>query len=79
MATIMKNKIPGILSNRHLTITQFHTLLVQGGDETYLSYPMAHKLATEENLSNTMALGTVKKAVVALGIKFDDAIELVAA
>lgn len=77
MAVIMKNKIPGILSDRHITTTQFHTLLVQGGDKTYLSYPIAHELATNPELRDKMYLGNIKKAVLALGVSFNDAIELV--
>jgi hypothetical protein len=76
MAIIMKNKIPSILDDRKMNSTDFHTLLVQRR-VTYLSYPIAHELATKEELRDTMSLGNIKKAVVALGVTFNDVIELV--
>lgn len=76
MATIMKNKIPDILGDRNMNPTQFHTLLIQGGEDTYLSYPIAHELATKKELRGTMSLENIKKAVMALGVTFNDVIEL---
>lgn len=76
MATVMKNKIPSILDDRKMKPTEFHTLLVQRRS-TYLSYPIALELATKEELRGTMSLENIKKAVVALGVTFNDVIELV--
>lgn len=79
MSIIMKNKIPQILKERNLSTTGFQILLAQGGKNTFLSYPIVRELATKEELRGSMALDNIKKAVIALGITFNDAIELVEA
>lgn len=76
MTVIMKNKIPQILNKRELNISDFHSLLIRGGKDTNLSYPKAHELATVAILPDTMSLGTVRKAAVALGVSLGDVIEL---
>lgn len=76
MAVIMKNKLPGLLKDRNLNISDFHSLLIRGGKDTNLSYPKAHELATVKTLPDTMSLGTVRKAAVALGVSLSDIIEL---
>ncbi len=71
----MKNNIPDILHERRLNITDFHGLLVRG-DGTGISYPTAHKLATEAELPRKMEVQTLAKVAVALGLTINDLIKI---
>lgn len=75
----MKNKIPNILHSRRLKVGEFHDLLVRGGDGTKISYPTAHKLATDETIPKKMEVQTLAKVAVVLGVTFNDLVEIEAA
>lgn len=78
MPTIMKNNTPEILKKKNLSISKFHRLLIRG-DDTSMSYPLAHELATKDTIRETMEIGIIKRAAVALGVTFDDLVEIEAA
>lgn len=71
----MKNKIPNILHSRKLKITDFHDLLVRGTG-TKISYPTAHKLATDDSIPKKMEIQTLAKVAVVLGVTFNDLVEI---
>lgn len=73
---VMKNKIPNILRGRNLNITDFHGLLVSGGKGTRISYPTAHKLATEESVDPKIEVQTLAKIAVTLGLTLNDLVEI---
>jgi hypothetical protein len=41
---------------------------VRGGDDTEMSYPLAHELATKDIIRETMEVGIIKRAVVTLEV-----------
>jgi hypothetical protein len=71
----MNNKIPNILHERRLSITEFHSLLVRG-DGTEISYPTAHKLATDGKIPRKMEIQTLAKVAIALDLTLNDLIEI---
>lgn len=73
---IMRNKIPDLLHARRLNITDFHTLLTHNPG-TKISYPTAHKLATDETVPPKTEVQTLAKVATVLGVTFNDLIEIV--
>lgn len=71
---IMKNKIPDILHERRLNATDFHGLMVSGGADTKVSWPIALELATKKTIRDTMQIGNIKKAAFALGLSLTDVV-----
>lgn len=75
-AIIMRNKIPDLLHARRLNITDFHTLLTHN-PETKISYPTAHKLATDTEVPRKMEVQTLAKVATVLGVTLNDLVEIV--
>lgn len=71
----MRNKIPDLLHDRRLNITDFHTLLIRN-PETKISYPTAHKLATDETVPPKMEVQTLAKVATVLGVSLNDLVEI---
>ncbi len=72
---VMKNKIPEILHQRRMNITDLHDLLTRG-DGTKMSYPTVHKLATEEEIPNKTTVLSLAKVAVVLDLTPNDLIDL---
>lgn len=72
----MKNKIPSILQGRNLNKTEFHELLTSGGKGTRVSYPTAHKLATDEAIDPKTEVLTLAKVAVILGVTLNDLVDI---
>lgn len=68
MTSSIKNKIPAILKARGMTKSDFQRA-------TGLSYPAAHKLATNDEISDETRVGTLVKVRDVLGISWDDLLE----
>lgn len=73
---IVKNKIPGLLQNRQLNISDFHILLARNPG-TKVSYPTAHKLATDVTVPPKMEVQTLAKVATVLGVSLNDLVEIV--
>ena len=80
MAYVMKNKIPQILKERGLKISDLHALILTRTEQR-ISYQSLHELAREEaiNISDGVRIGSLKMIAVALGVTFDDLIDIEAA
>jgi len=70
----MENKIPEILSDRGLTISDLHAMIIRGGDR--FSYTGLLELAkpTAGPLADGVKIGTLRKIAFALGVKVRDLI-----
>lgn len=73
---IVKNKIPDLLHSRRLNISDFHILLARNPG-TKVSYPTAHKLATDEIVPPKMEVQTLAKVATVLGVSLNDLVEIV--
>lgn len=76
MNKILRNKIPGILRERNLTISDLHNIMARESD-TRTSYPAVHRVATEPIIPDTLSVGTLRKVAVALGVSLSDLSEIV--
>lgn len=72
---IMRNKIPEILYQRRLNITEFHDMLIRGPG-TRMSYPTVHKLATETEIPDKTEVHTLAKVAAILSLTLNDLIEI---
>lgn len=78
MDYIMKNKIPTLLINRDITIADLHARILSSGQR--ISYQSLLEIAKEDAanapLPEGIRAGTLKLIAVALGVTFNDLIEI---
>lgn len=78
MDYIMKNKIPTLVKDRGIKITDLHAQILSTGER--ISYQSLLEIAKEEAanspLPDGIRAGTLKLIAVALGVTFDDMIEI---
>lgn len=77
----MKNNIPTLIKDRNITVTDLHAKILSTGQR--VSYQALLEIAKEEAANNPLPegirAGTLKLIAVALGVTFNDMIELVEA
>jgi hypothetical protein len=78
MEYIMKNKIPTLIKSRGIKITDLHAQILSTGER--ISYQSLLEIAKEEAANNPLPegirAGTLKLIAVALGVTFNDMIEI---
>lgn len=78
MGYVMKNKIPTLLSDRKIKVSDLHAKILSTGER--ISYQSLLEIAKEEAANNPLPegirAGTLKLVAVALGVTFDDMIEI---
>ena len=67
-ATIIRNKIPGILAARKMSISDLQR-------ESRLSWPSTYKVATLPVFPDTLNIGTLRRAAEALKLPVGDVVE----